>query len=71
MTMSYHILFHTKSGNSHRCSCQLRYIFDNRGCDISHRDGVNLIISHLKLVYINLFVTVGRTRCIVEEYLLT
>lgn len=28
------------------------------GCDTSPRDGVNLIISLLKLVYINLFVTV-------------
>ena len=57
-TVGYPSYF-TRSLVIFRCSCHLRYIFDNRGCDISPRDGVNLIISLFKLVYINLLLLGG------------
>lgn len=41
------------------CSCQLRYILDNRGVRYFAQGGVNFIISLLKLVYINLLLFEG------------
>lgn len=59
MATSYHLLFYAKSINIFSVVAVSSGTFlTTAGCDISPRDGVNLIISLLKLVYINLFVTV-------------